>query len=116
MLKNNCLPTVNQIKTMQQNNSFVIQTSPFDGDHKTLNFFFNQVADLAKINAWDEKRKLFFFKNKLIGTALQYYIQLEASQHELNFEQIRHSFQEYFCVNSWKGKISRLCPIGYKKL
>lgn len=93
------LPTVRQIKEIMANN-FVPQITPFDGDPQLIHFFFNQVEELARENGWSPQKTMIFFKSKLIGTALQYFIQSDCAQQGQTLDHVKKSFIAYFSDES----------------
>lgn len=76
--------------------NFMCNISPFDGDPEILNFFFNQVAEIAEINGWSDIQTFAFCKSKLAGNALKFFISSEAAQKAQNVADLKIIFSEFF--------------------
>lgn len=60
--------------------SFSCDINPFSGEAELLSFFFSQVQDLKNLNGWSDDHALIYTKSKLIGQALQFYINSTEAQ------------------------------------
>lgn len=101
-------PTVKQFKAMMTNNNFIPSINPFDGNPSMLKFFLQQIDELAQENQWTTQKKVMFFKSKLIGTALQFFIQSDCSLPNQTYDQIKKNFLSYFTEESPQASIMDL--------
>lgn len=85
--------------------SFNPNINAFDGDSQLVNFFFTQVAEIAKFNKWDDAKTIFFLKTKLVGPALNFFLQSDCSSPGQTFEKIKAAFTDYFSNDSPQASI-----------
>lgn len=104
------LPTVTRHLANMSN--FMPQISPFDGDPSMLNFFFTQIRELANINSWNSQKAVSFFKSKLCGAALKFYIQSEQCQNATQLDELDRIFKSFFVHESHQTSILELASFS----
>lgn len=75
---------------------FSINILNFDGDPDLLDFFFDSLQELKEINKWSEKQTIIFFKTKITGVALKYFIESDTCSKLNTIEDIRKNFKAFF--------------------
>lgn len=76
--------------------NFNISISPYEGDPETLNFFVSQIKEISNFNSWSPAQTVTFFKSKLSGSALKFFIENASLHNVLDLDQIIDAFSKFF--------------------
>jgi hypothetical protein len=89
-----------QLSAHASNNAINIHVPTFDGDSELVEFFFEQIDDLIKVNNWSNDHAVLFLKSKLSGAALKFYIQSPEFKNRPDFRVIKSKFCSFFAPSS----------------
>lgn len=91
--------------------NFMPEINRFDGDQSILDFFFQQIKELAVINNWPSQRSVAFLKSKLTGAALDFYIQSRTVQKCTSVDELHREFKSFFSNDSRQASILDLAKV-----
>lgn len=91
--------------------NFNIQINNFNGEKSYLPHFFSLIRDLSKQNAWNDDQTLLFFKSKLAGAALQYFLENPSFLHLKDLNKIESIFKEFFCADTQSHDLNQFNEI-----
>lgn len=80
--------------------NFRVDISPYDGDPTTLQFFKEQIKELASINSWTKPQTLSFIKSKLTGSALKFYVEAHHLKTITDVDTLFKELEQFFCSSS----------------
>ena len=85
---------------MTQSKNTQLTVNNFEGDPTLVDFFFDQIKSLASIYKWSPEFTVTFLRGKLVGPALQFFIQSEDLYKSNNIDFIQKEFKEFFAPQS----------------
>lgn len=90
---------------------FTIQISPFDGDPNYVSHFFNLIEELALQNNWSNEQTILFFKSKLSGPALKFFLEDVNLAKSDNLNTILLEFKNFFVPDNTSSTLNELNKI-----
>lgn len=80
-----------------KSNIMSINIGSFDGSPEQLDFFFENLNDLAEINRWSERQTILTLKTKLEGPARSYFLNCpDLQKSDIKLAEIKEKFRYYF--------------------
>lgn len=94
--KNIFVQCITNMARSQTNRSFSINLNPFEGDPKSLNFFFETIEELSNVNKWNDAETMLYFKSKISGPALAFFSESHSCRSAKNLSEVKKLFTEFF--------------------
>lgn len=98
----------NSSTSSQESNFLNVNIHPFSGDPEFLTFFFDQISDYQKLNKLTDDRILFYFKSKLVGASLQFFIQSPDCKAATTLKELQTIFDKFFSTDDTQAAVSKL--------
>lgn len=80
--------------------NFTVNVNNFDGDQKSLSFFFSQIKALQSVKKWKNPQTALYLKSKLVGPALTFMLENETIMNCNDIDQIENAFRDFFITDS----------------
>lgn len=92
--------------SINQNYIPFINVQNFDGNNISVNYFINQIKDVADLNKWNEKVSLLYAKSKLTGKAQTLITQAEEIRKFNSIEELFEKLNDFFKGKSFAENIN----------
>lgn len=98
--------STNNITSSNHTQNPIIHVQNFDGNNMQINFFIDQIKDLADTYNWNDKYTLMYTKSKLIGKAQVFVNQAQEIKKFENTEELFSKLRNFFKVQSLATNIN----------
>lgn len=88
--------------------NFNIYIQNFDGNPSLIEFFFSQLEDFVKFNAYTDEQALSFLKSKLVGNALEFYLSSQELKGANNINEAKQILTEFFSSSNVRVSAAEL--------
>lgn len=96
---------------MATSRGFTISIAPFDGDPLKFDFFEEQVTSVCSVNSLSPEEALMFTKSKLVGAALQFYIESPILKEVTCHKQLLKAIKDFFVSHAQSAAVEELKQI-----